>query len=135
MKLQIDLINDTPLPKRAHMFDAGADLYITKDFTISPRKTEKIPLGIKLHLPSGTMAVVHPRSSLALEGLITHNAPIDCGYTGEIHAIITNTKDFPHTFKCGERIAQLVVYNILLPDFIESVDTNRSVNGFGSTGK
>ena len=140
MKLELvdfgALANDK-WPKRAHDYDAGADVYIMKDIVIWPGTTENIPLGFGFKaLPPLTMAVIKPRSSLARAGLLCHETPIDSDYTGETHAQITNTTAEAYQFKAGDRLGQLVIQPVILAEFVAAGKVNRrSANGLGSTGR
>ena len=63
---------------------------------------------------------------------------IDADYRGEVRVGLTNHSDKPYTIEPGERIAQLVVTPVLLPEIAEvsSLDeTARGAGGFGSTGR
>jgi len=125
-------------PVRKHLADAGADVYATKDTIIDANSVVKIPLGFGISLPDGYMGLVMPRSSMAVKGLTAEMPPIDSSYTGEINAIITNNTDEDLFVAEGDRIAQLVIVPIIIPDFIteEEFDGHekRGANGFGSTG-
>lgn len=129
-------------PERAHYNDAGADVFISENVTISPGSTKKVPLGFGLELPDGFAAYIVPRSGMSSKGLTTELAPIDSGYTGEIHAIITlnNNNDFKKnndesvTFKKGTKIAQLVIHPVVLCTFEKELGNERGERGFGSTG-
>ena len=123
------------LPFRAHYNDAGADVYSLEDSILEPHTTAKLPLGFGMELPDGFQCNVYPRSGLSSKGIISQIPPIDSGYTGEVHAIITNTTDKQYIIKKDDKIAQLVVTPILLVDFVESLGEERGANGFGSTDK
>lgn len=124
-------------PKRAHWNDAGADVHAMKAFNIGPGLTQKIPLGFGLKLPDGFMAIMMPRSGQASQGIVSQVAPGDSGYTGELHAIITNNNP-TNTFKIrkGDRIAQLVIVPIIMAEYVseEELGKERGSDGFGSTG-
>ncbi|CAB4696479.1 unannotated protein [freshwater metagenome] len=130
-----------PLPTYAKAGDAGADLVTTKDFTLAPGERALIPTGISIALPDGYVALVHPRSGLAIKhGVTLVNTPgtIDAGYRGEIACIMINhdPKD-PISFSKGDRIAQLVIQKVERANFIEVEDlpgSGRGSGGFGSTG-
>ena len=123
------------MPIRAHEYDAGADVFPKDSFTIAPHETKKIPLGIGIEVPVGMTACIFPRSSLGSKGITTHLAPIDTGYTGEIHAILYNATDEPITIKEGEKISQMVVRPVIYADFVTDLNDTRGAGGFGSTGK
>lgn len=122
-------------PKRAHFNDAGADVYSTISCHIPPGDTRKIPLGFGLELPDGYMAIMMPRSGHAAKGIVSQVAPADSGYKGELHAIITNNSRY-NTMKVekGDRIAQLVIIPIIIPDFVTDLGEQRGIGAFGSTG-
>lgn len=126
-------------PSRKHSNDAGADVYSAAKYEFKPGDVLKIPLGFGIALPDGYMGLVMPRSSMAVKGLTAEIPPVDSGYTGEINAIITNNSSFNRTIEEGDRIAQLVIVPIIIPDFVEEDEFNneekRGSNGFGSTGE
>ena len=131
-----------PLPTYAKAGDAGADLTTRIDFTINPGERMLVPTGISIALPNGYVALVHPRSGLAIKhGISMVNTPgtIDAGYRGELQVILIN-HDLTQSvsFKKGDRIAQLVIQKVEHADFFEVENlpgSERSVDGFGSTGK
>lgn len=129
------------LPTYAKGGDAGADLTTTIDFTLAPGERRLIPTGIAIALPDGYVALVHPRSGLAIKnGVTVLNAPgtIDAGYRGEISCILINHD--PHasiSFTRGDRIAQLVIQKVERANFVELSElpgSSRGSGGFGSTG-
>ena len=131
-----------PLPSYAKPGDAGADLTTRIDFTLKPGERLLVPTGIAIALPKGYVALVHPRSGLAIKnGVSLVNTPgtVDAAYRGELACILINhdlTNEI--TFKKGDRIAQLVIQKVEEADFVE-VDSlpgsDRGSGGFGSTGK
>lgn len=130
-----------PLPKRAHSGDAGVDLYSTIDVRLEPGARVLVPTGIAMALPYGTVGLIHPRSGLAAKhGLTVVNTPgtIDAGYRGEVKVCLLNTdRETAVDIRRGDRIAQLLVQRVELPDFIEVSfldDTVRGAGGYGSSG-
>ena len=124
-------------PMRAHSNDAGADVYSTIEYVLKAHESKKIPLGLGIRLPDGYVAFVCPRSGLSSKGITCELAPIDSGYTGEIHAIVTNNTNEDFVINCDDRIGQLVVMPVIICDFIdekEVIENERGANGFGSTG-
>lgn len=139
MKVKIINFGYSKVPFRAHENDAGADVHVcfhdgTKAMFIPPQSTIKIPLGLGLCLPDGYAAFVFPRSGLSSEGITCELPPIDSGYRGEIHAIVTNCSDKYVEIKQGDRIGQLVIMPIVVADFVTETGKERGENGFGSTG-
>ena len=142
VKVLITRLDSTlPLPRYAKSGDAGADLTSAIDFTLAPGQRQLVPTGIAIALPHGFVALVHPRSGLAIKnGVTLVNAPgtIDAGYRGEISCIVINLDPKDEvSFKKGDRIAQLVVQRVERAEFIEVTElpeSERGISGFGSTG-
>jgi dUTP pyrophosphatase len=135
MKIKIIKFDNYKCPLRAHYNDAGADVHALDKFILLPHQTVKIPLGFGLELPDGLMACVFPRSGLTSKGIISHVPPVDSGYNGEIHAIITNTTDEIYTIEENDRIGQIVITPIILCEFTEELGNERGSKGFGSSGR
>ncbi|MCH1866649.1 dUTP diphosphatase [Nocardioides sp. CFH 31398] len=130
-----------PPPSYAHPGDAGADLRTTVDVELAPGERRLVPTGIAIALPEGYVALVHPRSGLAVRhGLSIVNTPgtVDAGYRGEVSVLLVNT-DAAETvaLRRGDRIAQLVVQRVERAVFVEAdvlPDSPRGTGGYGSTG-
>jgi dUTP pyrophosphatase len=130
-----------PLPSYAKGGDAGADIVSRVDVTLQPGERALVPTGISIALPDGYVALVHPRSGLAIKhGVTMVNAPgtVDAGYRGELQCIMINHDPTQAiTFHKGDRIAQLVIQKVERAEFVEVKDlpgSGRGVGGFGSTG-
>lgn len=148
MKLKIKAVSprigrDLPWPSRATEGSAGMDLCacIEEDRIIAPRQLVKIPTGIAIALPGPEyVALVFARSGLGIKhGIALSNGVgvIDSDYRGELQVGLTNLSDTPYTIRPGDRIAQLVVTPVVLPqvEIVEELeDTGRGTGGFGSTG-
>lgn len=134
MKIKIIEFNNYISPSRKHYNDAGADVYSTISAVIHPLQTVKIPLGFGLEIPNNMMGCIYPRTSLILKGLISHIPPIDSGYRGEIHAIVTNLSNENIEINCGDRIAQLIITPVYIADFVTELGDERNEGAFGSTG-
>ena len=133
---------DLPLPRYAKGGDAGADIVSRIDITVAPGERALVPTGIAIALPDGYVALVHPRSGLAIKhGVTMVNAPgtVDAGYRGELQIILINhDKSESVSFKRGDRIAQLVIQKVERAEFVEVQDlpgSGRGTGGFGSTGR
>lgn len=136
------LKDEAVLPSRAHAGDAGLDLYACEAAHIGPGERWSVGTGIAVEVPEGHAGLVLPRSGLAREhGIALVNAPglIDSGYRGEVRVLLLNT-DPAETFKVepGERVAQLVICPIALPEPVEAEalgESARGADGFGSSGR
>ena len=133
------------IPSRANPTDAGADLSSSVDVVIPPRGQMCIETDIAVHFPSGYYGRIAPRSGLAFKHSINVMAGvIDYGYNDTIKVILFNHSDKEFVVNIGDRIAQLIIEKIFIPETIELInykdlvesktDSSRGLNGFGSTG-
>lgn len=132
------------VPVRKHIHDAGADLTSSEETVIPAGGWTLVNTGVRVALPVGTVGYVTPRSGLAAKhGVTVLNAPgtVDAGYRGELKVVLVNHSDVDHVVGIGDRIAQLVIQEIFLPEFVEVDDleslgeTDRGSGGCGSTGR
>jgi dUTP diphosphatase len=142
----VRLDRDLPMPSRAHDGDAGVDLYSARDVELAPGQRALVPTGVAVAIPYGMVGLVHPRSGLAARvGLSIVNSPgtIDAGYRGEVNvALINLDTQTPIVVHRGDRIAQLLVQRVELPELVEVTsfdeaglaDTSRGDGGHGSSG-
>lgn len=134
--MKIKLIDfDGQAPVRAHDNDAGADVFSPRDQTIYPGQIYKLPLGFGLELPDGLVGFIFPRSSLSQRGIVCELPPIDSGYRGEVHAIVSNVGNDGYDIKKGDRIGQLVIMPVVTPAFTYEKSAERESGAFGSTGR
>lgn len=145
MNIDVKKMNErAKLPYRATSGSAGADLFacIGEDIVIPPGERRMIATGIAIAIPSPEFgAFVFPRSSVSSKfGVSLANCVgvIDSDYRGEIKVPLINHSSEPYTVRDGDRIAQLVILPVIVPNFAEREqldDTERGVGGFGSTGR
>ena len=121
-------------PRRAHDNDAGADVYSPKSYELPPSTTAKIPLRFGVALPDGYVGFVFPRSGLSARGITCELPPIDSRYRGEIHAVVTNNGTDTYVISPGDRIGQLVVLPVVIPEFTADEFDERGTGAFGSSG-
>ncbi len=134
------------MPERAHDGDAGVDLFSAVDVDLAPGERALVPTGIAIAVPHGMVGLIHPRSGLAARvGLSIVNSPgtVDAGYRGEIKVSLINLDPAtPIAIRRGDRIAQLLVQRVELPELVEVAsfdeaglaDTTRGQDGHGSSG-
>jgi len=131
------------LPTYGSLEAAGADLYACLDESIfvEPGASVFVPTGLAMEIPKGYAGLIYARSGLACKrGLAPANkvGVVDSDYRGEFMVVLHNHGSITQEISHGERIAQLVITPVLTPMFeevFELTDTERSVGGFGSTGK
>lgn len=163
MKIQVIKSTENELPQYETIESAGCDLraelslintkflfnvdvvHKTLEKTvykiiINPGGRALIPTGLKIALPAGYEAQVRPRSGLALKhGITVLNTPgtIDSDYRGDVGVILMNHGTEPFVVEQGDRIAQLVINEIIQGVFVEVdvlTETERGAGGFGHTG-
>lgn len=112
-------------------------------YILEPGESVLVGVGVAFNLGDVIFQWLAPRSGLATKyGITLGNAPgtIDCDYRGEAGIILVNNSKKPFKITHNMRIAQLLYQLMCIPELIEvnNLDklgeTERGVNGFGSTG-
>lgn len=144
MILKIKKLNENAvIPAMATPGSAGMDLRacIDSDVIINPGERALISTGLAIALESNAyVAYIYARSGLAVKSGITLAncvGVIDSDYRGELKVGLVNISDKPFTVSNGERIAQLVIAPVIVPEVLEVSEldeTERAAGGFGSTG-
>ena len=143
--VQIKIVNTSanPLPQYATVGSSGMDVRaaLNTPITLKPLERTLIPTGLFIEIPYGYEAQIRPRSGLAIkQGITCLNTPgtIDSDYRGEIKIILINLSAEEQVINPGDRIAQMIIQKVEKAD-LETVEflneTERSVGGFGHTGK
>ncbi len=135
--------SDIPLPSYATQGSAGMDIRaaIEDKIILKTGQVFLIPTNLSVEIPSGYEIQVRPRSGLSAKhgiGILNSPGTIDSDYRGEIKVILFNfsTEDF--TINRGDRIAQLVIAEVILANIseVENLkESERGEGGFGHTGK
>lgn len=145
MKICIKKLRDSAtIPTQGSAQAAGYDVYAAipeGELVINPGQIQKVSTGICVAPDEDDVALcLFPRSGLATKHgvtLINSIGLVDSDYRGEIIVPLINHGSLPAHIKDGDRIAQLVVLNIVRAEFetVEELpDTDRGEGGFGSTG-
>ena len=152
-KIKVNVINksNNPLPEAQTIGSAGLDLkaYITTDisntivgntYLLYSNCRIVLNTGIYVKIPIGYEIQMRGRSGLAAKhGISVLNSPatIDSDYTGEIKVILHNHSSQPYEIKNGDRVAQILIKEVLTIDWnkvSELEKTDRGTGGFGHTG-
>lgn len=140
---RVKLESNAIMPYRAYPSDAGYDLsyHGAVPFVVSPGAVVDIPCGVAVQWPEGHWGLLVGRSStFRNRGLLVNIAVIDGGFRGELFAICRNITHEYAIISPGERIAQIIPLPLVAESFSDPVqvleldDTERGVNGFGSSG-
>ena len=155
------LHEDAIIPTKTHPTDSGWDLYALEDTMFYPMETKLIKTGIAIELPPGYDAQIRSRSSMAYRRhFIVTNGPgtVDNSFINDLGEILTwipkiflpmykgcgevevygTQVPSPTAIKKGERIAQLIISEVINSSFIvvaELSSTDRGLAGLGSSGK
>jgi dUTP pyrophosphatase len=139
MTLLVKRLNEhATLPARGSPLAAGYDLSSSEDVGIPKGTRGLVGTGIAFTVPHETYGRIAPRSGLAVKkGIQVGAGVIDRDYTGEVKVVLFNHGDEDFVIKKGDRIAQLIIEKIEMPE-VKLVDellvTERGEGGFGSTG-
>ena len=137
MKIVLD--KGAYMPTRGHSTDAGLDLRTPVAFGIKAGGSATIDTGVHVEIPVGMVGMLKSKSGLNVKHGITSEGVIDAGYTGSIRAKLYNHGNRDVVFRAGDKITQLVIMPIWIPEELEVVEsleeTDRGANGFGSTGR
>ena len=128
---------DAKIPNRSTAESAGLDFYANKTTTLHPHTITAVPTGIATELKKGTYGQIQSRSGLASKsGIFAIPGVIDSDYRGEIKILLLNTTAEPAIITKHQRIAQMIIHSIHLPDPKISDNlqpSERGTAGFGST--
>ena len=137
--MKIILDKGAYMPVRGHEHDAGLDLRTPIEFGLFPGDSIKIDTGVHVDIAPGLVGMLKSKSGLNVKYGITSEGVIDAGYTGSIVAKLYNHGKEVVKFEAGDKITQLVIMPVYIPDELVVVDefeaTERGNGGFGSTGR
>lgn len=139
---------DAKLPQRSNPSDAGADVFYCGDdpIVIYAGESKLLGTGIRIATPYGYVTEVKNRSGMAAKkSLVVGACIIDSGYEGELMINLHNIGQKSQEINPGDKIAQILVYQVDLPSFEELPNdvplysktitkSSRGEGGFGSTG-
>ena len=137
----------TDLPDFKSEFSSGMDLcanFLNKDkkkeVLIPSNERIIVSTGLAVEIPKNCEGQIRSRSGLSIDhGIIVLNSPgtIDQDFRGHLKIILANFGTEGYLIRQGDRIAQLVIVNIVRPQIrvVENLSTTERGNkGFGSTG-
>ncbi len=140
MKLKIKrLKEDAILPTYAHPGDVGMDLYSLEDYDLKPMERRVFFVGFAMEFDEGYAVIVKDKGSLPNKaGIHTMGGVYDAGYRGEYNIQLINLGQEIYHISKGDKIAQLIVYPIVIAKLEETDKLSESSRGegrFGSTGQ
>lgn len=144
-KIKIELITGLGIvgselfPKKSYKEDACYDVRAAMETRVKANDTAAVPLGFRIELPKDWEAQIRPRSGKTLKNKYhVVLGTIDCGYTGQVHALVYNPHPVDILIEQKEKVAQMIVKKIDKVKLVEGVinkSGSRGLNGLGSTDK
>ncbi len=140
MKIKIKKLKpEAILPTYFHTGDVGLDMCSLEDYVLKPGERKIFFVGWAMEFPEGYAAIVKDKGSLPKNGGIHTMAGVyDAGYRGEYNTNLINLGSEPYEIKKGDKIAQLVIFPVVIAELEEVEQLSDSVRGegrFGSTGR
>jgi len=138
-KLRIERLNsEAKLPTKAHLGDAGYDLYSSDYYSIPPYGQALVSTGIKMAIPSGHVGLIWDKSGIANDGIKTMGGVIDENYRGDVKVVVKNLSEIDFNIVPGQKIAQILIQKVSDLEISEEIimdSTERETDSFGSSGK
>ena len=140
LKTHEDAVLPTANNKEPGTGDTGFDLVAVENAFIPGHESVVVPVGLTLaDITPGYWLRIEPRSGLGFKHNIQpHLGVIDNGYRGDLGVKLYNFGDTSYEVQKGDKIAQLVVYELIQPtfEFVDEVtETSRGAKGFGSSDR
>ena len=135
--LEVLLSKDSDVPVRATDGSAAYDCWSAVTKEIPPRTTVRIPLRLRVAIPTGFFLLLLSRSGLASRGVTTEAGVIDSDYRGSVEAVLHNSNDKAFLVQRGQRICQGIFLQRLDAVFRRVEDLpapDVAHHGFGSSG-
>ena len=137
----------TDLPDFKSEFSSGMDICanfletdLKKEVIIPINGRKIISTGLAIEIPKNCEGQIRSRSGLSIDyGVIVLNSPgtIDQDFRGHLKIILANFGKDDYLIRQGDRVAQLVIINVVRPQIrlVEKLKASKRGNkGFGSTG-
>ena len=104
--------DDGHVPMKVTPGSVGYNLWLSCDITLQHGAITKVDTGVRVIIPSGYAGVIHAKSGLAMEGIITITGIIDADFHGEIGLMMHNITETDYKVLKENPLAQLVVYKV-----------------------
>ena len=137
MQVRVKLDEQAVIPKYAHPWDGGMDLFAAERKVVRANDFEVIETGVHIEIPEGYVGLITSKSGLMAKHGLTCRGTIDSHYVGSIKAVVFNHSKRDYIVEKGDKVTQLVLLRCEHPELVlvdELEDTDRGANGFGSTG-
>lgn len=130
---------DSPSIPPREKGNAGFDISAYGEYVIRQDEIKSIDTGIAVAIPERWVGLLLGRSGLRFKFNVNGFGVgvIDENYRGEIKLLVENRGNVPLVVNTGDRICQMIIvpyYDEEAEEVKELSDSNRGLNGFGSTG-
>lgn len=127
MEILIKRLNENAkLPAYGREAGPGIDLYIDKDVAIEPGAKAVLSTGVIIAMPVGYVGYICGSNCMNIDDCVrTTMSVLDSGYREEIMVEVTNIGSDVQTFSAGEKIAQILVHQIVRSQLIEVEDLGK----------
>ena len=98
------------IPMKVMPGSTGYDFWPSCDIALRTNTITRVAMGVKVIIPAGYIGVIHSKSGLAMEGIITMTGVIDEDYQGEIRLLMYNMTEADYKVLKENPIVQMVVY-------------------------
>ena len=88
------------------------DLFADRTVKLAAGKISVVPTGVRVALPTRTIARIDQRSGLALNGVTVYPTIVDEEMRGEIKVATLNTNTKERVLQAGTRLAKLIILPI-----------------------
>lgn len=124
MEILIKRLNEgVKLPAYGREAGPGIDLYVAKNITINPSEKAVVPTGVIIAMPIGYVGYICGANCMNVDDCIKVNMSVlDSGYREEVFVEVTNAGTDAKTYSAGEKIAQILVHQIVRSQLIEVED-------------
>lgn len=133
---------ESGVPTRGSAGAGAFDIRAAECVRVKPGACVPVRTQLQFQFPDGVCGLILPRSGTGTKGLWLANTVglIDSDYRGEVYLIAwnRNSSGNPLVISEGDRIAQMIFFQPLIPELVEveqfTDETARGDGGFGSTG-
>jgi dUTP pyrophosphatase len=120
--------------------DTGYDVYAIEDAIIPANGVSNVPIGLDIgFISTGYWIRIESRSGMFFRnGITSFPGVVDNSYRGKLGVALVNNTNIDYMVKSGDRIAQLVIYQLIEPIISwtdKKIESIRGENGFGSSGR
>lgn len=134
------LHKDAQIPTYGTDYSAGADLYAIEDVSLHPGELKLVRTGWAMEVQPNLYIELFNRGSMSAKRqlVIVSSRVVDADYRGEAFVPIKNIGEKIQLIEKGDKIAQMMVKDVMLCQFEEVPElseTERNTGGFGSTGR